>query len=1392
MIKLDNTRSFDDDGMPSERGLNDQRMGIIHKESHNKKCKTCNCNYKDCPGHFGYIKLIKPVFHFYFIKEIIQILKCICKNCSKLLLNIEDYERIKKIKNKNRKRNEIKNLVKSKKLLKICEYCQSEQNNYKKNGLKIFEIYEKNAKKEIELKPEEIYNIFKNISKDDLTILGFDPNSGPECMIIKNLLVCPPAARPSVPYKSCLRSEDDLTKQYNEILKINKKLEEQINKKSKETTINDLFEQLQISVATLFNNSLSIGKSLTDDYKPIKCLFSRINGKEGIVREYLMGKRVNFSARSVISPDPNLQVDEIGIPQSIAMNLTIQEEYVDLRKQRKLIQLFTNGPNEYPGANFVIRNGMKYSLKVTERLQELKIGDIVERHILDGDIIVFNRQPSLHKMSMMGFRAKILPYSTFRLNLSVTTPFNADFDGDEMNLHLPQSIPVKAEIKHIVDVSKQVISPQSNRPVMGIVQDSLVGTTLLTSRDTFLSYEEIMDIILPIDNFDIKCLPIPCIIKPKLLWSGKQIFSLILPKKLNFSRLREETPEKLENKLNILDNFVEIKNGELYQGIICKKSIGSSSSGGITHCIWKMNPKDLSNNPQFLPARRSFLPTRKGRPRRPRPCQGNIYIVNGPKASIQFLELCQKIANKFLLFKGVSAGISDTICSSDIKNKIQKIIKDMKTNIENILQQNKKFEGEIDKILEFKCNSELNNACSEAGKIVKDSLSYKNNLYNMVSSGSKGNITNISQIMAIVGQQNVEGKRISFDFKNRTLPHYQEFDYSPESKGFIKHSFIEGLTPQEFFFHAKAGREGIIDTAIKTAETGYIQRRLVKSLEDIKIEYDRTVRNSKGNIIQFLYGEDGMAGEYIEDQHYETLNMNDEILEKNYKFSEKNLKDYIKNNLKLNLNEKELKISLNDEYEQIKKDRDEVRNNILIDGDNYIHIPVNIKRILLTAKNIKNQSSNLNPKEILDKVNNLKEELINIIGKNQLQKSSLYLFNKVLNYSLSTKNIIINHNLNEDSFNYVCNEIKYQFIKSIVSPGEMVGCIAAQSIGEPATQMTLNTFHLAGVSSANITLGIPRLKEILNLNKKMQTPSMSIYLKENEYTNINLYKLLNEIQYNSLNDIIEEFQFLEDPDIKNSKIKEDLYMVNEYVEIQKERINEIKTYISPHVLRLVFRKDKIVCIPMEKIEKIINNITDNNCIVIYLGNVMQIRLIEPKPKEKKGKGKKAIKKEEKKVNCPNDEQLKTLEEFKKNLSKITLSGIEEVKKVFYKEIKKIEYKKNNGNIMSLKEYLVETEGSNLGKIFENENIDFKRTKTNDINEIYKILGVEAARRALVEELKKVFDSYGIYINYRHISLLCDYMTNKGILIPISRHGLKKYGFGPIRNATFEEVAQNFL
>jgi DNA-directed RNA polymerase II subunit RPB1 len=401
----------------------------------------------------------------------------------------------------------------------------------------------------------------------------------------------------------------------------------------------------------------------------------------------------------------------------------------------------------------------------------------------------------------------------------------------------------------------------------------------------------------------------------------------------------------------------------------------------------------------------------------------------------------------------------------------------------------------------------LNKARDEAGASAQRSLSESNNLKAMVTAGSKGTFINISQMTACVGQQNVEGKRIPYGFVDRTLPHFTKDDYGPESRGFVENSYLRGLTPQEFFFHAMGGREGLIDTAVKTSETGYIQRRLVKAMEDVMVKYDGTVRNSLGDVIQFLYGEDGMDSVWIEYQKVDSLKMKKKEFDRVYKF-EIDRDDWAPDYMSVEAAEdiktiQEIRNVFDAEVSKLEADRRQMGTEIAPTGESNWHLPVNLKRLIWNAQKIfkvdLRKPSDMHPMEIVEAVDKLQEKLKVVPGDDHIsmeaQRNATLFFGCLLRSTLASKRVLKDYRLTKEAFEWVIGEIETRFLQSLVAPGEMIGCVAAQSIGEPATQMTLNTFHFAGVSAKNVTLGVPRLREIINVAKKTKTPSLSVYLK---------------------------------------------------------------------------------------------------------------------------------------------------------------------------------------------------------------------------------------------------------------------------------------------------------
>lgn len=735
--------------------INDPRMGAMSDPEH--------------PGYFGHIELVRPVYHIGFLKIIIDILRSVSYYTSKVLIDKETFG------SKKGKKNMLKEISRIAKTLKKCPVTGKKLPNYTKEGVKIaIDFGEKDSKQIIS--PTEVYNIFEKISDEDVEYLGMNPKyARPEWLLLKTIPVPPPHVRPSVYMSSSQKCDDDLTTKLNEIVKTNIALKNAIDKNNNDTGTSDhyisqLESLLQYNVSTFIDNQHpGQPPSLQRSGKPLKTLRERLGGKDGRVRGNLMGKRVDFSARTVITADPNLSIDQVGVPRAIAVNLTKPEVVNDFNRE-KLMTFVKNGPDMYPGAKYIIKTGgSKMDIRYAKNINNLENGWIVERHLMDGDVIIFNRQPSLHKMSIMAHYVKVLDHSTFRLNLAVCSPYNADFDGDEMNLHVPQSLTAVAEAENLMIVSKMIVSPQSNKPVMGIIQDSLLSSTKMTRRDVILNKEYVMNMIMIVDNWN-GMLPKPAIIKRrngkvKEYWTGKQMFSMILPKTLNFNRLYNlENPD---------DKGVLILNGNLVSGIVDKSIIGKSH-GGLIHILF------------------------------------NDF---GPGTTMVFMNQVQKIANYWIKHNGFTMGVGDAMGGKVAMKSVEEILTNMKNKIEDIIS-NKDVSNP--RLLEEMINAELNSATSQAGKKTQESLTFENNFNAAVTSGSKGSSINISQIMGCVGQQNVEGRRISYSFKYRTLPHFAKHDIGQMSRGFVENSYIKGLTPTEFFFHSMAGREGLIDTACKT------------------------------------------------------------------------------------------------------------------------------------------------------------------------------------------------------------------------------------------------------------------------------------------------------------------------------------------------------------------------------------------------------------------------------------------------------------------------------------------------------------------------------------------------------------------------------------------------
>ncbi|NQU98621.1 DNA-directed RNA polymerase subunit A' [Candidatus Woesearchaeota archaeon] len=805
---------YDKEGYPVDGGLMDVRLGVIDP---GLKCKTCGSKLKECIGHFGFIELARSIVHIKFIKEILDLLRCTCKDCGRILIpkdkinkHLDTLELVGAELGLSNRRKKVSEIIASLKTITKCPHCKEKQ--FKVRLEKPTTLLEDEKR----LSPIEIRTRLERIPDDDLEVFGMNPKAvRPEWMILTVLPIPPVTMRPSITLESGERSEDDLTHKLGDIVRINQRLFENINAGAPEIIIEDLWDLLQYHVTTFFDNEVAqLPPARHRSGEPLKTLTARIKSKEGRIRHNLAGKRTNFSARTVISPDPKLNINEVGVPMVIAMKLTVPERVTEwnIKFLKKFVE---KGAEEYPGANYIIRPDGKRK-KITDEtkeqlLEELQPGFIVERHLCNGDISLFNRQPSLHRMSMMCHRVRVLPGLTLRLNPAVCAPYNADFDGDEMNLHIPQTEEARAEAEVLMEVQTQLISPRYGLSIIGCNQDAISGNYLLT-KEMKLPRNEAVDLLASVGISDFSGF------SAKAELTGKEIFSLMLPDDFDFDGISRSVHS------DDPDHIVKIRKGKLLSGIMDKSNLGEGSGLLLR----------------------------------------NIHKQYGKDEMVEILGKIYRLGNEVLLKYGFTTKLSDTDLVGDAEGKVKLIIDAAYQDVDRMIEEF--HAGTLEPLpgrsfaetLELRILERLNKARNDSGQVVADTTDQTSNTMAMIKSGARGNLINLAQIAACVGQQALRGGRIDKGFEDRTLSCFRKNDLGPDAHGFIKNGFKSGLKPHEMFFMAMTGRDSLMDTALRTPKSGYLYRRLANALQDLKVEYDFTVRDASGKIVQFNYGEDGL------------------------------------------------------------------------------------------------------------------------------------------------------------------------------------------------------------------------------------------------------------------------------------------------------------------------------------------------------------------------------------------------------------------------------------------------------------------------------------------------------------------------------------------------------
>ncbi|CAI6012059.1 unnamed protein product [Closterium sp. NIES-65] len=1501
---------------PTPFGVLDPRLGTTSKKG---ECTTCNGTLQDCAGHFGYIRLELPVYHMGYFKVILLIMQCICKNCGRILLSDEERRQwLKKFRHPRvevlQKKAMVKRVSERCKRTRMCHYCGDHNGTVKKltGTLKLShdkygkdmdakddvvrrmeaaveankEIAQHSSKVADDLNPVRVLWLMERMLDEDCELL--DLYYRPERLIVTHLSVPPVAIRPSVVMESAAGSnEDDATMKLAVIIEVNSALRLGIQKGLPMPNLVENWDFLQLQVGLYINSELPGLPLAAQPTKPTRGFVQRLKGKQGRFRQNLSGKRVDFSGRTVISPDPNLKISEVAVPMHMAQLLTFPEA-VSRHNIHKLRQLVINGTAKYPGANFVLYpNGNKCSsplagtaapvfkpglqlqspcrdcsssplagiaapvplpglqlqspcrdfsssllagtaapvpcytakrflkfLKYGDRRRvaaELKYGDIVERHLEDGDMVLFNRQPSLHRMSIMCHRARVMPWKTLRFNESVCNPYNADFDGDEMNMHVPQTEEARTEALLLMGVENNLCTPKNGEILVASTQDFLTSAFLITRRDTFydrasfcLLCSYMTDGAMQVD------IPTPALLKPVELWTGKQLIGvLVRPSAHDRVFVTLGVPEKTYTKKGgpfcVNDGFVFFRNSELLSGQLGKATLGNGSKQGLFALLMR-------------------------------------------EYSAQVAAVCMnrlaKLSARWIGNHGFSIGIDDVQPSKHLYNEKQRAVEE---GYDASLQHIQAFnEGRLTlqpgcnaaQTLEANITGELNRIREEAGKVCLRELHWRNSPLIMSQCGSKGSPINISQMVACVGQQSVGGKRAPNGFLHRSLPHFPRHDRSPQAKGFVANSFYSGLTPTEFVFHTMGGREGLVDTAVKTAETGYMSRRLMKALEDLSVAYDGTVRNASGGIVQMRYGDDGMDPAHMEGSDGGALNLDRTFTTCQALRPMRSDPPLFPDEMRAHMQTRFAAPEFADPESEggcSTRFRDSVLGFLdkqlgAIEGTRRrLGLPVTKEETERGVEDAMEVDGKAGKEGVETEEGNGEgkgDGKVEGEGKGEGQEEAE-------GEGEGKKERVLERGVAEKVARNLCGITAKQlqlFLDTCIrryqskrmEPGTAVGAIGAQSIGEPGTQMTLKTFHFAGVASMNVTLGVPRIKEIINAAKNISTPIVTVKLEtDNDVKAARIVK--GRIEKTTLGEVsrivrcavtrlkrpIVTVKLETDNDVKAARIvkgrieKTTLGEVSRIVRcavtrlkrpivtvkletdndvkaarivkgrIEKTTLGEVvksmKTVLTPSQAMLSIRLD------MHRISALQLDITAYTVAdAITTASRLRMKL--------KAQHIRVVSADKLLVYSPEQDRrqlLFSLHSLRKKLPQVMVKGIASVERAVINDLGGGKY-----NLL--------VEGTNFGAVLGITGVDGCKTKSNHVMEVESVLGIEAARYAIMHEINYTMGSHGMTIDPRHMMLLADVMTYKGEVLGITRFGIAKMKDSVLMLASFEKTTDHLF
>lgn len=1354
---------------PKKNGLLDLRMGTSNSS---QICSTCNMKSSEngCCGHFGHINLEKPMYHIGFMQYVIKILSVVCPKCGTLRVTKSNEEIVEKLGNvTGRKRLDM--LVEMTKDVKFCARpnvgCKRPLPKIKrfldKNEARLDIVFEfdnvdknqqgkKDSKYQEAFDVQDVYDILKKISNEDCILMGINPDKvRPEDLIYLTFPVLPVACRPSAKIDNTVGTlrVDDLTSFLNNIVNANKDIKnEKDNLSSK--NIEDLEHKarlLQLKLVGYYDNDVT-GLPLGETYgTKKKSLTKRLETKEGRFRNNLMGKRVDYSARTVVGPDPCISINEVRIPVYVAKILTFPE-YVTSQNIEQLRKCIENGPDNYPGANsisyldesgqykkFIISNSKE------KKRKDIKEGDIVDRHLVDGDYVLFNRQPSLHKYSMMAHKVKVINnqrYATFGLNIGITSPYNADYDGDEMNITIPRSIQSQLELEYLGNVKKHIVSVKSSKPLVGCKLDAIVGAYVLTHFDIKIKRNDMMNILAVLEIPEGKKEEFTNLTKEE--YTGKELYSMIIPSKVN------------------VNNKIKIENGHIIKGDLVKSFLGDDEANSLIRLI---------------------------------------YDLYDDEEARKFFDNAQRLTNNFNMYNGFTTSFSDIAIKKDLYKNIHDMIKTavMKSNLYTTEVENDPASCTVD-VFERNMSNALSAIRADVGDVIIKTFKDDNKLSIMKNSGAVSKIKAdvICKNLILEAQHQVDGSRIRKVDGRRSQPYFNRDLETSYERGFNQHGFIYGLTLPELINNCITARKGLIDARLKTAESGYVERKLVKNMEDFHVAYDGTVRDVYERVIQYVCGETGINPIYQYVYNMDTINMTYDEIRKKEIFTDEELKEqnYTKEE---NEDYYEELIDLRNEVIECKK-RTSIKNLQIGDISKFLTL-VNINKIS-NIINVGKKGTKLEPRYIEEEIDKFldHEKSTIIIGKVQNHSEIIKNEDKIktvlkllLKEYLSPKRCIYEHKMSKETFDTIIDTLKHDVKNNLVLPGEMVGVIAGETICEYITQENLRSYHLTGVGTKTVEIsGFQRISEILNNTKENKSQIMNIKFEKDYQLNTKFAeKIRAYLKETLLKEIRDDIKIYYDPKLeymKEDNIKSAFNIENEDSGITKD----LKRL--PWLVRIYLNKEQLLSKNIQMVD-----------ILTQMAVAWEGRLSSKHLKDTM-KFIKVIDQCGITSNDDNDDKPVihfrfSMREYDINIlhnlidnfiDNINIKGVSNIVDSNVEEELLI-VDGADGKPSTIKEVEVKTNGINMKEIRNLKHVDLNRTYINNINQIYNLYGIEAAKSAIIDELNTQTSGK---VNFNHLSILIDYMTREGYVISVDRNGLKKTKASLLSKISFEKPIDQII